>query len=71
MVGGILQLVGLIALLCGACELAAKGLRWLDGRRWRGRVRERLIDDQRPADVTCPWPRLEPEVERLRERGAL
>jgi DNA-binding XRE family transcriptional regulator len=25
--------------------------------------------DPPPPDVVCPWPRLEPEVERLREKG--
>jgi hypothetical protein len=66
-VGG-LAIIGLVALLAGACEL----LLYRPAREQRrAELRRRLQEYPAPPDVVCPWPRLEPEVERLRERGAL
>jgi hypothetical protein len=62
----ILAIVGLLALLIAGCELLV---------RRRRSAREAELEDlygYPPAgDVGCPWPRLEPEVESLRQRGAL
>jgi hypothetical protein len=70
-VGGVLSIIGMLALFIGGCELA---LRRIDRRKREletaAIVRHRLHGHP-PPDVDCPWPRLEPEIERLRERGAL
>lgn len=59
MVGGVLEILGLIALLAGVCELIA----WLFPRR--------LIDEMQEIQGDHERPRPEPEVDALRSRGAL
>jgi hypothetical protein len=71
MLGGVLEIIGLIALLVGACELVA---RWLADRataREMQRQHDVLSGYPPPPDAPCAFPRLEPELERLRDRGAL
>lgn len=70
--GGIILLffamVGALAVPIAAIELLLREIR---RRRDRAIVRERLLDERGAPEVPCPWPQLEPEVQRLRERGAL
>lgn len=69
--GTLLAIVGLLALLAGACELVLRAIR---RRQTRALIRARLFDD----DIGAPegparsvWPRSEPEVEDLRRRALL
>lgn len=59
MAGGVLQLVGLLALLIAACEIVTFLLR-----RNVGAEMQEIVGD-------VPPPRPEPEVENLRRRSAL
>lgn len=72
MLGGILSIVGLIALLA----LAGQALvAWLDRRKAQALIRDRLLSDYqyppRPEPPHCLWPQLEPELELLRRKAAL
>jgi hypothetical protein len=58
--GGILEIVGLLALLVAAAEALTR----LTAPRRRNH--QPSLEDRH-----CPWPRLEPEVEALRRKGAL
>jgi hypothetical protein len=60
MAGGVLQICGLLALLIAACELVTR----IFPRRLRDEMQEIF------GDVPSS-PRPEPELERLRQRGAL
>lgn len=66
--GDILQLVGLLALLHwgGKTVVAVLDRHQAQAARAAGLAR---LNDERPASE--PWPIREPEVERLRARGAL
>jgi hypothetical protein len=64
MAGGVLQIVGLLALLIGGCELVVR-------RQRRRALPDPLYGYPPRGEVHCPWPRLEPEVELLRRKGAL
>jgi hypothetical protein len=59
MAGGVLQICGLLALLIAACEIVSRALP------------RRLIDEMQDIFGDVPSPRPEPELDRLRERGAL
>lgn len=59
MFGGVLQVIGLVALLAGICELIA----WLFPRR--------LIDEMQEIEGKFGRARAEPEVDALRDRGVL
>ena len=61
--GGVLSIIGLFALLIGTSELLV---------RRRGYRQPDDLYGYPPAEPrVCPWPRLEPEVEALRKKGAL
>jgi hypothetical protein len=73
--GGVLlffAMVGALALPVLACELALRAIKRRRDREAEAAaiVRHRLHGHP-PPDTPCLWPRLEPEVERLREKGAL
>jgi hypothetical protein len=59
MAGGVLQIVGLLALLIAVCELVSR------------LFPRRLLDEVREIYGDVPGPRPEPEIETLRRRGAL
>jgi hypothetical protein len=61
----IFAIVGVLALLVGACELAVRQTRQ------RVRANRRLPSIAPAADYACPRPRLDPEIEELRRKGAL
>lgn len=66
----VLAIVGVLALLIGGCEWLVAAPRRRRRRTERAVARHRLAGYP-PPDVACPWPRLEPELERMREKGAL
>lgn len=59
MAGGVLQIVGLLALLIAGCELLSRAFP------------RRLLDEFRDIYGDVPGPRPEPEIDTLRRRGAL
>lgn len=74
MVGGVLTIIGLIATFVVVMELILRPLERRKRELEAAIVRHRLYGYPPPSSVDgapCPWPRLEPEVERLREKGAL
>lgn len=59
MPGGVFEIIGVLALLVAGCEL------------WVRVFPRHLVDEMQEIVGDQPWPRLEPEVEQLRKRGAL
>jgi hypothetical protein len=64
--GGVLQIFGLLAILAVVCEVFL-----------RRPLMRKAADSQElygyppSAETRCAWPKIEPEVEALRRKGAL
>jgi hypothetical protein len=70
MVGGVLSIIGILALFVGSAELLVRSIDRRK-RQLEAAVARHRLHGHAPPDHDYPWPRLEPEVELLRQKGAL
>lgn len=71
MVGGLLSIIGILALFVGSAELLVRSIDRRKRQLEAAAIARHRLFGHAPPDHDCPWPRLEPEVELLRQKGAL